>query len=77
MAFGELEPTASVPAARKPLAETLGAIAQTLWGLRRGAVMLAFALGLALVDAGPALAGRGGREAVSDGRPASESVSTQ
>ena len=61
MAFGELEPTASVPAARKPLAETLGAIAQTLWGLRRGAVMLAFALGLALVDAGPALAGRGGR----------------
>ena len=54
MAFGELEPTASVPAARKPLAENLGAIAQTLWGLRRGAVMLAFALGLALVDAGPA-----------------------
>ena len=67
MAFGELG-TRLRPGRAEALAETLGAIAQTLWGLRRGAVMLAFALGLALVDAGPALAGRGGRSGGRMGR---------
>ena len=61
MATGAEEPSSSVPAAREPLLDRVGAVMSTLWGLRKGAVMLAFALGLALVDAGPALAGRGGR----------------
>jgi len=61
MATGAEEPSSSVPAAREPLLDRVGAVMNTLWGLRKGVVMLAFALGLALVDAGPALAGRGGR----------------
>ena len=61
MATGVEEPSSSVPAAREPLLDRVGAVMNTLWGLRKGVVMLAFALGLALVDAGPALAGRGGR----------------
>ena len=61
MATGAEEPSSSVPAAREPLLDRVGAVMSTLWGLSKGAVMLAFALGLALVDAGPALAGRGGR----------------
>ena len=61
MATGAEEPSSSVPAARNPLLDRVGAVMNTLWGLRKGVVMLAFALGLALVDAGPALAGRGGR----------------
>ena len=61
MATGAEEPSSSVPAAREPLLDRVGDVMSTLWGLRKGVVMLAFALGLALVDAGPALAGRGGR----------------
>ena len=61
MATGAEEPSSSVPAAREPLLDRVGAVMSTLWGLRKGAVMLVFALGLALVDASPALAGRGGR----------------
>ena len=61
MATGVEEPSSSVPAARNPLLDRVGDVIGTLWGLRKGVVMLAFALGLALVDAGPALAGRGGR----------------
>ena len=61
MATGAEEPSSSVPAARNPLLDRVGDVIGTLWGLRKGVVMLAFARGLALVDAGPALAGRGGR----------------